>query len=58
MTPAELYDALDRAGARYEIVEIFEGVRVISVVVDDEDNEDDEQTDMVSDSSLTTGEES
>jgi hypothetical protein len=58
MTPAELYDALDRAGAIYEIVEIFEGVRVISVVVDDEDNEDDEQTDMVSDSSLTTGEES
>ena len=56
MTPAELYDALDRAGAIYEIVEIFEGVRVISVVVDDEDNEDDEQTDMVSDSSLTTGE--
>ncbi len=58
MTPAELYDALDRAGAIYEIVEIFEGVRVISVVVDDEDNEDDEQTDMVSDSSLTTGEKS
>ena len=49
MTPSELYDALDRAGADYEIVEIFEGVRVISVQVT-------EQTDTVSDSSLTTGE--
>jgi len=60
MTPAELYDALDRAGAIYEIVEIFDGVRIISVVVDDEDNEDDEddeQTDTVSVIS-TTGEES
>ena len=49
MTPSELYDALDRAGADYEIVEIFEGVRVISVQVT-------EQTDTVSDSSSTTGE--
>jgi hypothetical protein len=56
MTPSELYDALDRAGAIYEIVEIFEGVRIISVQVDDE--VDDEQNDMVSDSSLTTGEKS
>jgi hypothetical protein len=52
MTPSELYDALDRAGAIYEIVEIFEGVRIIRVQVDDEQN------DMVSDSSLTTGEKS
>ena len=59
MTPAELYDALDRAGAIYEIVEIFEGVRIISVQVDDDlVDELDEQTDMVSESSLTTGEES
>jgi glutaredoxin-related protein len=47
MTPAELYDALDRAGVDYEIVEIFEGVRVIRVRVDDE------QIDDVSISSLT-----
>lgn len=47
MTPAELYDALDRAGVDYEIVEIFEGARVIRVQVDDE------QTDDVSISSLT-----
>lgn len=46
MTPSELYDALDRAGADYEIVEIFEGVRVISVQVT-------EQSDTVSDSSST-----
>jgi len=60
MTPSELYDALDRAGAIYEIVEIFEGVRIISVQVDEEldDEVDDEQNDMVSDSSLTTGEKS
>jgi hypothetical protein len=49
MTPAELYEVLDRAGANYEIVEIFDGVRVISVQVDDE------QTDSVSEIS-TTGE--
>lgn len=52
MTPSELYDALDRAGVDYEIVEIFEGVRVISVQVWDE------ETDIMSDSSLTTGEKS
>jgi hypothetical protein len=58
MTPAELYDALDRAGAIYEIVEIFDGVRIISVQVDDDlVDELDEQTDTVSVIS-TTGEES
>jgi len=58
MTPSELYDALDRAGAIYEIVEIFDGVRIISVQVDDDlVDELDEQTDTVSVIS-TTGEES
>ena len=47
MTQAELYDALERAGVDYEIVEIFEGVRVIRVQVWDE------ETDIMSDSSLT-----
>lgn len=61
MTPAELYDALDKAGVDYEIVEIFEGLRVINVMVDEEldeeldDELDDEQTDTVSGIS-TTGE--
>jgi len=52
MTPSELYDALDRAGAIYEIVEIFEGVRIISVVVNEE------QTNTVLECSPTTGEKS
>ena len=52
MTPAELYEVLDRAGADYEIVEIFDGVRIISVVVDEE------QTNMVLECSPTTGEKS
>jgi len=52
MTPSELYDALDRAGAIYEIVEIFEGVRIISVVVNEE------QTNTVLECSSTTGEKS
>jgi glutaredoxin-related protein len=47
MTPAELYEALDRAGVDYEIVEIMEGVRIIRVQVWDE------QIDMVSENSLT-----
>ena len=54
MTSAELYEVLDRAGADYEIVEIFEGLRIISVVVD----EDDEQTNTVLECSPTTGEKS
>ena len=45
MTPAELYDLLDREALRYEIVEIFEGVRIIRVQVDEE------QTDTLSESS-------
>lgn len=52
MTSAELYEALDRAGVDYEIVEMFEGVRIISVVVDDE------QTNTVLECSSTTGEKS
>ena len=52
MTPAELYEVPDRAGADYEIVEIFDGLRIISVVVDDE------QTNTVLECSPTTGEKS
>ena len=47
MTPSELYDALDRAGVDYEIVEIFEGVRVISVQVwDEEENTPPQRTEQ------------
>ena len=40
MTPEELYEVLDRANVDYEIVEIFEGLRIISVVVDDEQTDE------------------
>jgi len=41
MTPTQLYDLLEKAGVEYEIVEIFEGVRILSIEVNDE-REDDE----------------
>lgn len=40
MTPKQLYDLLDRADIEYEIVEIFEGVRILRIVVDDETEEE------------------
>ena len=35
MTAQELYEMLDKAGVDYELVEIFEGVRFLRVVVDE-----------------------
>jgi hypothetical protein len=35
MTAYELYEALDKAGIEFEVVEIAEGLRVISVMVDE-----------------------
>jgi hypothetical protein len=44
MSPFDLYELLDKAGIDYEIVEIFEGVRVLSMVVDEPTDEElDEQ---------------
>jgi hypothetical protein len=40
MTPKELYELLDKAGLEYEIVEIFEGVRVLRIEVEDGDEEE------------------
>ena len=37
MTAQEIYNMLDAAGVDFEVVEIFEGARVISFRVDDED---------------------
>jgi hypothetical protein len=34
-TPKELYDLLGRAGIDYEVVEMFEGVRVFRIEVDE-----------------------
>ena len=36
MTPQELFALLDAAGVEYEIVEIFEGVRILRIEVNDE----------------------
>ena len=52
MTPQELYDLLDKAGVDYEIVEIFEGVRILSIEVN-EPVEEEEQTNTVMVSSET-----
>ena len=40
MTPNELYDKLDELGWDWECREVFEGLRVINIVVEEE--EDDE----------------
>jgi hypothetical protein len=40
MTAYELYEALDRAGIDFEIVEIEEGLRVISIMVDEVSDEE------------------
>lgn len=40
MTAYELYEALDKAGIDFEIVEIEEGLRVISVEVDEISDEE------------------
>jgi len=40
MSPFNLYELLDKADIDYEIVEIFEGVRVLSIVVDEPTDEE------------------
>ena len=35
MTPEQLYASLDANGIEYEIVEIFEGARILNIEVDD-----------------------
>ena len=47
MTAYELYEALDKAGIDFEVVEIVEGLRVISIMVDEVSDDDltDEMTD-------------
>jgi len=39
MTPKVLYKFLDDAGVDYEVTEIFEGVRYIRVMVEEEETE-------------------
>ena len=40
MSPFDLYELLDKAEIEYEIVEIFEGMRVLSFVVDEPTDEE------------------
>ena len=40
MSPFDLYELLDKAGMDYEIVEIFEGARVLSFMVDEPTDEE------------------
>lgn len=40
MTPKELYELLDKAGLEYDVVEIFEGVRILRIEVVDGDEEE------------------
>jgi non-homologous end joining protein Ku len=40
MTAYELYEALDKAGIDFEIVEIEDGLRVISIMVDEVSDEE------------------
>ncbi len=40
MSPFNLYELLDKADIDYEIVEIFDGVRVLSIVVDEPTDEE------------------
>jgi len=40
MTPEQLYALLDAHGVEYEIIEIFEGVRLLSIEVNDAGDEE------------------
>lgn len=42
MTAKELYEALDKAGIDFEIVELFEGCRWLRFEVDEEEEADNE----------------
>jgi hypothetical protein len=52
MTPQELYNLLVEAGVEYEIVEIFEGARILNIEVE-EPVEEEEQIELNSISSET-----
>lgn len=45
MTAEELYKALDKLGVEYDVVEVFEGLRVINVQIEESAN-DSEQFDV------------
>ncbi len=47
ITPEKLYELLDNNGIDYEVVEIFEGVRTLSIEVNDELEEEEEEREWV-----------
>ena len=40
LTPDELYEKLDELGIPFEVVDIYEGLRVITVEVEEEDEDE------------------
>lgn len=40
MTPQELYEVLDKAGVDYEVIEIFEGTRLLRIEVQEQEDEE------------------
>ena len=42
MTPKEMYDLLDKVDMDYEVIEIFEGVRIVRILVDEEEENNDD----------------
>ena len=44
MSPEKLYALLDAHGIEYEVVEIFEGVRLLSIEVNDEWDDKEEES--------------
>lgn len=39
MTAEQLYEALDKLGVGYDVVEVFEGLRVINVQIEESAND-------------------
>jgi hypothetical protein len=37
MTAEQLYDLLEKAGIEFDVVEIFDGLRIISIQVEEEE---------------------
>ena len=40
MTPKELFEALDNLDVDYEVMQIFDGLRTINFMVDEEENDE------------------
>lgn len=39
MTPMELYEELNRLDVKFEVMEIFDGIRTINFMVDEEEDD-------------------